>query len=392
MRILQINCVYGKGSTGRIVAELHHYYQAADLESMVLYGRGGKADDSLVCKVSSEAASKMRSGMARFTGNLYGMARRSTAEIERIIDSFCPEVVHLHCINGNFCNIFSLISWLKEKKIPTVITQHAEFFYTGNCGYAFECEQWRSGCNQCADPVKAIGSKNGIATAQNWNRMKEAFRGFQNLQLIGVSDWVSNRSNESAILGNYLCRTIMNGVDTRAFTYQASIQTDHKEVIYVTPYFEDENKGGRWLLKLAEATKNEAIHYTVVGPARNKYKAGNITFTGQVSEKDKLAEYYAKAAACVVTSRQETFSMVCAEALCCGTPIIGFEAGAPEMICLPEFSSFVPYGDIGALKEALLTMLKRQIIKRDVSLKACQRYSCERMAQEYISIYEQLTQ
>ena len=38
--------------------------------------------------------------------------------------------------------------------------------------------------------------------------------------------------------------------------------------------------------------------------------------------------------------------MVTAESLCCGTPVVGFKAGAPEQIAIKEFSEFVEYGDL----------------------------------------------
>lgn len=42
MKVLQINCVYGKGSTGYIVQSLHKEYLKRGAESVVLYGRGEK--------------------------------------------------------------------------------------------------------------------------------------------------------------------------------------------------------------------------------------------------------------------------------------------------------------------------------------------------------------
>ena len=165
MRIVQINCVYRKGSTGRIVETLHHAYRACGHESFVFYGRGDTpyAEEN-VSKVACEYASKARSAISRITGNLYGMALPPTWRMQKAIQHIHPDVVHLHCINGSFCNIFRLVSWLKTERIPTVVTQHAEFFYTGNCGYAFECDQWKTGCCHCPDPKGAIGSQRGVAT------------------------------------------------------------------------------------------------------------------------------------------------------------------------------------------------------------------------------------
>ena len=66
-----------------------------------------------------------------------------------------------------------------------------------------------------------------------------------------------------------------------------------------------------------------------------------------------LAELYRRARVSMIVSKRETFSMPCAESLCCGTPVIGFEAGAPEQIALREYSEFVSYGDLQEMETVL---------------------------------------
>ena len=70
----------------------------------------------------------------------------------------------------------------------------------------------------------------------------------------------------------------------------------------------------------------------------------NVLLLGRMDD-ERLAQLYSLADVTVVTGRRETFGMPCAESLCCGTPVAGFQAGGPESISLPDFSRFVPYGD-----------------------------------------------
>ena len=74
-----------------------------------------------------------------------------------------------------------------------------------------------------------------------------------------------------------------------------------------------------------------------------------ILFWGRTNGQKELAELYNRADVTVLTSRRETFSMVTAESLCCGTPIVGFKAGGPESIAIPTYSEFVDQGDLDAL-------------------------------------------
>ena len=146
MKVLQVNCVYQKGSTGKIVYDIHRVLQDEQIESVVCYGRGEKIDGAY--KTCSELYAKCNNLRSRLTGLMYGGCYLSTAKLIRIIRKEQPDVVHLHCINGYFVNIYRLITWLKKNKIRTVLTLHAEFMHTGNCGYSVDCEQWKTGCKK----------------------------------------------------------------------------------------------------------------------------------------------------------------------------------------------------------------------------------------------------
>lgn len=55
-------------------------------------------------------------------------------------------------------------------------------------------------------------------------------------------------------------------------------------------------------------------------------------------------------------SLRETYSMTCAEALCCGTPVVGFKCGAPETVFMGVESRFVEYGDLFRIVDILNDM------------------------------------
>ena len=85
----------------------------------------------------------------------------------------------------------------------------------------------------------------------------------------------------------------------------------------------------------------------------------NMIFIGSIRDKNILATYYSVADVFLLCSKRETYSMTCAEALCCGTPVVGYESGAPETVFKGEFATFVPYGDIEQLKQELLAMIRK---------------------------------
>lgn len=82
--------------------------------------------------------------------------------------------------------------------------------------------------------------------------------------------------------------------------------------------------------------------------------------------------------------------MVTAESLACGTPVVGFCAGAPEQITIPEYSEFVAYGDFEALSAATVNMLEITADKEKISKAGMEKYAKERMTEAYFNVYTRL--
>ena len=72
MKVLQINCVYRKGSTGKIVYDIHTELEKRGIESVVCYGRGERSGEPHVYKICPEWYSKLQNLLSRFTGLMYG--------------------------------------------------------------------------------------------------------------------------------------------------------------------------------------------------------------------------------------------------------------------------------------------------------------------------------
>ena len=134
--------------------------------------------------------------------------------------------------------------------------------------------------------------------------------------------------------------------------------------------------------------------FVVAGPTlgAQPHIPNNIKLLGAITDSSYLASLYSMADLTVLTSKKETFSMVCAESLCCGTPIVGFEAGAPEQISLPDYSRFVTHGDTQALAQIARELLDTPMNKVKISQQAHQVYAKEKMAKQYIENYKRLLQ
>ena len=403
MKVLQINSVFRSGSTGKIVQCIHEELKENGFDSCVIYGRKKRINEKGVFKTCFELEAKVHKLISFVTGGQYFGLFFPTMRMIKRIKKEKPDVVHLHCLNGDYVNIYKLIKWLNKEKIKTVLSLHAEFMYTANCGHAFECEKWKTGCGKCPSLMAQTRSLFIDRTAQSWKLMKDSFRGFDsNLLVASVSNWLMERAKQSPILSDKKHVVVNNGLDESVFYYQDTVEkrknmglNNKKIIFHVTPSFSDEPtsvKGGRDLIEIAKLLETDKdIVILVAGPnACKRQLPNNIITLGKITDQHELAQLYSMADVTMIVSKRETFSMVTIESLSCGTPVVGYKAGGPESIALKDYSSFVENGDIAEIIKSCHILLQKEFDKEKISAEALEKYSKESMARNYIELYKEL--
>lgn len=396
MKIMQVNVVYPNGSTGKIMKDINDELISRNYQTVICYGRKKRIKEKNVYKTSLEILAKINALRTRIFGYEYAGAFFSTKKLLKIINNEKPDVVHLHCLNGYFVNIYKLLEYLKNNHIKTVLTLHAEFMYTGNCSHSCECDKWKKGCNNCENFKSATKSYFFDVTSKAWKKMKKSFENFNDISIIAVSDWVAQRARQSGIMQGHKINVIKNGIDIEVFNnkYDFELEKQYRKnneklLLHVTSGSNNKIKGFNYIIELANSIKNDNIKILLIGnDDKNIELPSNIINIGKVYDQEKLAKYYSLADLTILTSKRETFSMICAESLSCGTPVIGFKAGAPELISIKDYSEFVEYGDINQLKRIIKKWLEKDIDKEKISSIAKDVYSNKKMVEEYIKIYK----
>lgn len=396
MRVLliDVNCKYS--STGKIVYDLYSQLNAQGHTAAIAYGRGPLVEELQIVKFSSNIEVYAHALLTRLTGLTGCFSPFATNKLLRFMESFQPDVVHLHDLHGYFVNILPLMRYLKERNVKTIWTFHCEFMYTGKCGHAYECNQWKSECQKCPHLQDYPSSYFFDYTKKMFQEKKRAFEGLGNLIIVTPSEWLARRVRQS-FLQNKEIVVIPNGIDTHNIFFPRKYDhlkkmhnlNDEKVVLAVAPNILSEAKGGRFVLELAKSMINENVKFILIGVDKAIDSVGdNVIMLGRLNDPKALAEYYSMADVFVICSLRETFPTTCLEALCCGTSVCGFDAGGTKETTPQKYGQFVKYGDLDSLKHAVNDCLRYQaqttgILEFDRSI-----YAKETMLLNYLKVYQ----
>lgn len=405
MRILQISSHYDQGGAARIAAYIHRQLLADGEESYVAFGRGGEPADRNVYRIDRRWEVYASALSARLVGiNGWGN-HRATCRLLELLRKLKPDVLHLHALHGYYLNFPMLFDYINTHDIPCVWTFHDCHAFVGNCGYFFECDRWKQGCGSCPHVHDYPKSQLFDFTAWMWKKKKELFTQGERKLIVTPSDWLTNVAKQS-FFGKYECVTVHNGIDTERIFYPREREEcrrkhgygpEEKLVLGIAVGFDDARKGAKYLLQLARDLSEEARVILVGWNSRNDDRLEgikNVVALPPLTDAGVLAEYYSLADVFVLPSLAENYATVTLEAMACGTPVVGFDAGGiPEQLSGGK-GIVVPVGDQKALDGAVRDVLAGGSVLRGEALAGHIRKenSLEKMAAAYRELYRKAMQ
>lgn len=340
MKVLQINAVYKKMSTGRTTSEMHEYMLANGVESYVASpDLCGLTDNSF--KISNKLDMKAHGFMSRLMGLQGYFSKYSTHKLLKYIDSIKPDIIHLRNLHGNYINLKMLLKYIARKDIATVVTLHDCWFFTGKCCHYLEdnCEKWKTTCSKCPALKKHNNSWFFDRSKKMQKDKLNLFAKIKKLAVVGVSEWVTEEAKQSAILKNaFLFKKIYNWIDFDVFKpvntdLRKKLNLEDKFVIVSAASTWNESKGLSHIVRLSEKLSDD-VRIVLIGNVDEKMlNTDKILSVGMVDSVKELVEYYSMADCSISCSLQETFGKTIAESLACGTPAIVYNSTAlPELI------------------------------------------------------------
>lgn len=394
MRILHINSV-SYGSTGGIMFSLADYMRENGHEVYATAGftfRDCKKDNFFITSGIFEKF--IHKQIAFFNGKTGFYSDSATKKLLRFMDSFSPDVVHLHNLHCWFVNIKMLFSYIKQKNIPVVWTLHDAWAFTGHCAH-FEstgCDRWKIGCGDCVQTGEYPASLIDVSKKM-YALKKEIFCDVENMNIVTPSSWLCDRVRES-FLSDYPVTVINNSVDTdifkpRASNFKAKYGIDDKYMILGVSDGWNYKKGVDVFVELAKRLDDRCA-VVLVGTDKKceKKLPQNIVSIRRTADKNALSEIYSASDVFVNPTREDTFPTVNMEALACGVPVITFNSGGSPEIINENCGITVEKNDIDALCRAIHHVLNDRPFSPDDSIMRAKNFSKEKFFENYFKIYE----
>ena len=393
MKVVQINCTYNVGSTGKITKDVHHFLLRNGVDSYVLYS-DNKSSDKNTYKYMNKFERNLFSLHSHIIGN-YGFEGVLAAKrVIKFLKKEKPDIVQIHNIHSHNGSLKCLFKFLNKTNIQICYSFHDCWPFTGYCPHfvSYSCSLWKKECNHC--PAWKEYSFFFDKSRKNFNQKKTYLTNCKNLHLILASNWIKNTAQES-FLKNKDMIVFPDGIDQNVFRVRENIHfkkifpIDKINILGVAYNFTIA-KGILDFIKLANLV-DENVNIVLVGNIDESLKLpNNITCIPKQDDQNLLSELFSNADIFMNLTKEESFGLTNIEALSCGTPVITYNSGgSPESI--DDFcGSVIDEGDFEGLVNAIHKYGKKNSLIKSNCLKRSLLFSQEKMCENYLNFYKDL--
>ena len=408
MNVVHLSTYDVRGGAARAAYRQHRALLEAGVESRMLVRLKESDDDTVLCYKPPSSPWVRLNRVSRRIMLSRTAARRPRVVLTDdrsdvtgdILGDLRPDVVNMHYATGfvDYPSFFARYS----SHLPTVVTMHDMWPFTGGCHYAGQCDGYEIGCGTC--PALETAREADLSRIM-WQRKSGAYAlaCHDGLTFVSNSHWLADRARQSGLLRSQRIETIHLGVDTRIF--RPGPRCSAKEALGLAPSevvvlfgaanVADRRKG---FLKMKEAIKGSAslghCVWVSVGRGHVRLDPGLRHYhLGHVESDFLLATIYRAADVFVMPSLEEAFGQTALEATACGTPVVAFAAGGiPEVVRHEVNGLMCEPGDVTALRDLLEEMagdagLRERLGSAGPGI-AEREFSYARNACNYLDLYE----
>ena len=398
MKILQINTVYAKGSTGKIAHQIQEVLLSQGHQGCVAYRYAENGHLENTYEISTWWDCHVHNRLARYTWLIGCFSRIRTKKFCRFLDKEQPDIIHLHNLHGSYINLPILFKYIKSHHIPMIWTLHDCWSFTGHCPYfdIAHCDKWKTGCHNCPQyreyPQSLFDNSKFM-----WKLKKKWFTGVENMTIVTPSQWLADLVKQS-YLKDYPVKVINNGIDLSVFKPADSdfrekyhISAD-KEILLGVAFGWGKRKGLDVFLELDKRLDAEKYQIVLVGTddAVDKQLPENIISIHRTQNQQELAEIYSAADLFVNPTREENYPTVNMESIACGTPVLTFNTGGSPEIPDDTCGAVVPCDDVDAMEREIVRICRDKPFTKEVCLARAKAFDMNDRFEEYVELYKEV--
>jgi len=287
------------------------------------------------------------------------------------------DVVHLHHVT-DYIDYPSFFGGIGQKTV--VMTLHDENFFYGLAYY--ECQLQKE---HPLERYYAEVKRKALAQAQN-------------MGVVLLSEYFREKFKDHALLQGRDVRVINNAVDTTVYKpipkaearQRLGLNDDDILIAFTATYVSEQRKG---LDKLSEAVSrigNPRMKIVAVGNNIHHRLWPNVIEMGYKATAEALCEVLSAADFFALPSTEEAFGLTPLQAMACGLPVVAFPvSGTSELITALNGIRCRDFS-IESLQAGITTLMNRSYDTAAIRQDMKNRFSPEKIAQQYCSLYHDL--
>lgn len=344
MKILFINAQDTKGGASiapyRLSKGLEKY---CNTENYFIVGKKHSNDSNIFCTRKNDTRlfiELLADKILNKLGLQYQYFPFSTRFIMKKTKEINPDIISLHNTHEGYFKT----AMLKDlsKIAPIVWTLHDMWSFSANAVHTFGDESWKQ--LKSGKGEKRIYPHIGINTGKWLLRQKRRIYRNSDIRIVTPSGWLYQLACQSPVFVNKRIDLIPHGIDLEVFNSKErqcsrsllNIHQDAKVVMFssagdldICPW-----KGGKLLvdiLKVINRKSNHKIDLLIVGKGELKellpLKNLNVHKIGYVTSEKFMSLLFSAADLFIYPTRADSFGLVLAESIACGTPAVTFDIG-----------------------------------------------------------------
>ncbi|NBC82521.1 MAG: glycosyltransferase [Bacteroidetes bacterium] len=313
------------------------------------------------------------------------------------------DIIHLHWFHQGLLSLNDFNQLIQLQK-PVVWTLHDMWAFTGGCHYAGRCNRFTNECGHC--PYLKKPHNNDLS--YSIHSKKAQIYKKANINIVTCSKWLANKAKESALLADMPITNIPNPIDTEKFKpenkskvrKELGIPINKKIILFGAAKLNEGRKGFKYLLHALKRLASQQpeivdkIALLVFG-ATDKELSRLLPFQlislGSISNPE---EAYNASDVFVLPSLEDNLPNTLMEAMSCGIPCVGFNAGGiPEMIDHKTNGYVSDYKSDEDLLNGISWIINNTEYERlteNARKKVVENYAEKIVASQYIELYNNL--